>query len=44
MIPCIHEGEKRIMKILFLGKQKDIEACNECEILINASSLCEVVV
>lgn len=45
MIPCIHDGKKTIMNILFLGKSKEIDACTDCEGIIRSSeSVCEVVV
>lgn len=37
MIPCIHKGNKTIMKILFLGKPKEVAACADCENMIKES-------
>ena len=42
MISCIHNGKKKVMNILYLGKQKCIQACNTCEKIIRSSKDCEV--
>ncbi len=44
MISCIHNGEKTKMKIKFLGKPKNVNACGDCVDVIKSSSICEVVV
>lgn len=42
MIPCIHQGEKTQMKIKFLGKLQDVNACDDCVSVIKSSIICEV--
>jgi len=42
IIPCVHEGKKKFLRIKFKGKKMEVEACPECEDIIKSSSLCEV--
>jgi len=42
MIPCIHDGKKIKLRIKFLGKTKELEACSDCVNVIKSSGTCEV--
>ncbi len=42
IIPCVHEGKKKVLRIKFMGKKMEVEACPECQDIIKSSSLCEV--
>ena len=43
IIPCIHQGEKTLMKIKYLGKPKELSACGDCVAVIESSSICKVI-
>ncbi|MCZ6582123.1 MAG: hypothetical protein O6761_02995 [Thaumarchaeota archaeon] len=42
IILCVHEGKKKLFRIKFKGKTKEVEACPACEDIIKSSTLCEV--
>ena len=42
IILCVHEGKKKLLRIKFKGKEKEVEACPECQDVIKSSSLGEV--
>lgn len=44
MIPCIHDGKKTKLKIKFLGRTKELNACSDCMNVIKSSDICEVMV
>ncbi len=44
VMSCIHNGDKTLIKIKYNGNPKTLQACPDCENIINSSKICEVIV
>lgn len=42
-IPCIHAGEKILLKIKYNGNPKTVNVCTDCVNVIKSSKICEVI-
>lgn len=43
IISCVHKGEKTKLTIKYLGKKKEVAACDACVNIITESNCCEVI-